>query len=72
MSTSSQYRLQYKYAVIDLETRQCYTVCTYTIFIDDPAFIEIDTLNFDYMDKYYIDGSWYEDEEGTIPWSPEE
>ena len=72
MSTSSQYRLQYKYAVIDLETRQCHTVCTSTHPYNDEAHIEIDTLNFDYMDKYYIDGSWYEDEEGTIPWSPEE
>lgn len=72
MSTFSQYRLQYKYAVIDLETRQCYNVFTSTHPYIDEEHIEIEHLNFDYMDKYYIDGSWYEDAEGTIPWSPEE
>lgn len=69
MSTN---RLAYKYAEIDLETRQCFHVFTSTEEMIGEEFIPIPHLNFDYMDKYYINGSWYEDAEGTIPWSPEE
>lgn len=71
MSTNSNYRLAYKYAVLMEDSTECINVCTASRPINDPTYIEIDTLNFDYIGKFYIDGQWYEDAEGTIPWSPE-
>lgn len=65
-------RLQYKYAEIDLETGECFHVFTTTEEQTDPEFIPIATLNYDYMGKYYLNGAWYEDAAGTIPWSPAE
>lgn len=66
-------QLQYIYAQIDLTDNMCVGVLTTTICRDDdPEFVEIDSLNEDYLFKYYIDGAWYEDAEGQIPWSPEE
>ena len=67
--------LQYIYAEIDLRDNMCVGVITTTIAKEDNsdyAFVEIDSLNEDYLGRYYIDGAWYEDEAGTIPWSPEE
>lgn len=65
--------LSYIYAEIDLETGMCIGVCTTTTNREDyPYYIPIPTLTDDYLLKYYIDGAWYEDAEGTIPWSPEE
>lgn len=66
-------RLQYKYAQIDLNDNMCVAVLTSTICYDDyPEYVPIDSLNDDYLFKYYINGAWYEDAEGTIPWSPAE
>jgi hypothetical protein len=65
--------LQYIYAEIDLETGMCIGVMTTTIDREgNPEYVEIPTLTEDYLFKFYIDGAWYEDAEGTIPWSPEE
>ena len=65
--------LQYIYAEIDLETGMCIGVMTTTTNRDDdPEYVAIPTLTEDYLLKYYRDGAWYEDEEFTIPWSPEE
>ena len=65
----------YNYAEIDLETGMCVGVRTRTSEIDtvaNPEFVEIPEYNEEYIMKYYINGSWYEDEAGTIPWSPAE
>lgn len=35
---------------------------------DNPNFVHIPVYDEDYLFKYYIDGAWYEDAEGTIPW----
>ena len=67
--------LAYNYAEIDNVTGMCIGVMTssdpnvagptsvgttyVTIPVDDP----------EYTFKYYIDGNWYEDAEGTIPWT---
>ena len=65
--------LAYKYAVLADNSTECVDVCTTSYAVnDDPAYIPIATLNFDYIGKHYINGAWYEDAEGTIPWSPEE
>ena len=34
------------------------------------TYISIPDDNDGYFLKYYLNGSWYEDAEGTIPWSP--
>lgn len=60
----------YNYAEIDLETGLCIGV--HTTSNPNPAgeeFIAIPVYDPDYLLKYYIDGNWYEDAEGTIPWT---
>ena len=64
-------RLRYIYAQIDLETNMCTGVETTTICLDDdPEYVAIPTLDESYLWKYYINGAWYEDAAGTIPWTP--
>ena len=65
----------YNYAEIDNATRMCIGVMTSTS--DDLAgptsmdstYVEIPVYDEEYSFKYYIDGNWYEDAEGTIPWT---
>jgi hypothetical protein len=59
----------YKYAEIDLATGMCMGVRTSSYEINDPAVIEIPVYDEEYIFKYYINGNWYEDAEGTIPWT---
>lgn len=60
----------YNYAEIDPATNMCIGVrsCTY---MDDetPNLVEIPVNDPEYCCKYYINGNWYEDAEGTIPWT---
>lgn len=59
----------YVYAEIDLETNMCIGV--HSTSSPNPAgeeFVSIPVYDEEYIMKYYIDGNWYEDEEGTIPW----
>lgn len=63
--------LAYAYAEIDLETGMCIGV--HSVSAPGEAseeFVPIPEYNEEYLFKYYINGNWYEDEEGTIPWSP--
>lgn len=62
-------RLHYKYARIDVETGECLGVRQTTEFIENPAMIPIPVYDEDYVGKYYINGNWYEDAAGTIPWT---
>lgn len=61
----------YNYAEIDPETNMCLGVQSTT----DPEtgnlpnMVEIPVYDEDYICKYYINGEWYEDAEGTIPWT---
>lgn len=64
----TEYRLYYKYAEINTETGKCIGVRTMTSPINNPALIPIEVEDYNYIGKYYIDGNWYEDAEGTIPW----
>jgi hypothetical protein len=60
----------YKYAEIDLETNMCIGVHTATYeIVDNPIFVEIPVYDEEYIFKYYINGNWYEDPDGTIPWT---
>lgn len=65
-------RLAYNYAEIDLDTGECIGVMSSTREKTGVQYIRIPHYNEDYMEKYYLNGAWYEDAEGTIPWSPEE
>lgn len=59
----------YNYAVIDLATGLCTGVQTTTVDCSaEPSFIEIPVYDPEYCMKYYINGNWYEDAAGTIPW----
>lgn len=69
MENVIQPRLYFKYAEIDLETGECLGVMTSSHAINNPALIVIPVEDDDYIGKYYIDGAWYEDAEGTIPWT---
>lgn len=67
--------LAYWYAIIDTRTGECIGIETSTDLVteaDDPSYIRIDGYIPDYEGKYYLNGTWYEDAAGTIPWSPEE
>lgn len=60
----------YNYAEIDPATNMCVGVytCTYEN-TEDPNWIEIPVYDENYAFKYYINGAWYEDAAGTIPWT---
>ena len=62
----------YNYAYIDLETGLCLQVESTSMQLDTteyPEAIEIPVYDEEYIFKYYINGNWYEDPEGTIPWT---
>ena len=59
------------YALID-ETGYCYEVRDTSYNYDGyEGFVVIPSYDDSYLEKYYINGAWYEDAEATIPWSPE-
>lgn len=65
----------YNFAEIDNATGMCVGV----VSTSDPnaggptsggtTFVEIPVYDEEYIMKYYINNSWYEDAEGTIPWT---
>ena len=59
----------YNYAEIDPATGMCIGVSTSTYTATNPNFVEIPVYDPEYCFKYYINGSWYEDAAGTIPWT---
>lgn len=60
----------YNFAQIDPDTGMCIEVRTTTDpeTANMPNMIEIPVYDEEYLFKYYINGSWYEDAAGTIPW----
>ena len=58
----------YAYAEIDPATGMCIGVFTATKECTGDNIVEIPVYDEDYGFKYYINGAWYEDAEGTIPW----
>lgn len=61
---------QYNYADIDPETNMCVgVVTTDAINTEMDTWVEIPVYDEEYCFKYYINGNWYEDAEGTIPWT---
>lgn len=65
----------YNYAEVDDATRMCIGVMTSTNpNLAGPTnagstYVEIPVYDEGYVFKYYINGNWYEDAEGTIPWT---
>ena len=62
----------YNYAEIDPVTNMCIGVMSTTTDNDDevdPTLVKIPVYDENYIMKYYIDGNWYEDAAGTIPWT---
>lgn len=65
----------YNFAEIEDATGMCLGVVSTT----DPeqegptaggtTYVVIPVYDEEYIFKYYIDGNWYEDAEGTIPWT---
>ena len=58
----------YNYAEIDPETNMCIGVHSGTAEATTPNWVAIPVNDPEYLMKYYINGQWYEDAEGTIPW----
>lgn len=58
----------YNYAEIDPATNMCIGVHSGTEDIgEDDYWVRIPDNDPIYLFKYYINGDWYEDAEGTIP-----
>lgn len=65
----------YNYAEIDDASYMCIGV----VSTSDPdvagptpagtTYVEIPVYDENYVMKFYINGNWYEDAEGTIPWT---
>lgn len=67
-------QLEHWYAVIDLTNGECLRVETQDELITPdiaPDYVLIGGYIPEYEGKFYLDGAWYEDAAGTIPWSPE-
>ena len=60
----------YNFAQVDPDTKMCIGVLTTSNPDQDPEyFVEIPVYDPEYCFKFYINGEWYEDAEGTIPWT---
>lgn len=60
----------YHFATIDPATNMCIQVITTSDPEEGnmPNRVEVPVYDEEYLFKYYIDGNWYEDAAGTIPW----
>jgi len=62
----------YNYAYIDPDTHMCIEMISTSTpddHLNDPNLVQIPVNDPEYIAKYYINGNWYEDAEGTIPWT---
>jgi hypothetical protein len=68
---TTKFILEYShsYAHIDITNGLCSGVFAGSSALSDSNFIEIPAYDENYTMKYYINGSWFEDESGTIPWT---
>lgn len=56
------------YAQIDPSTGMCIGVVSSTDDLASDTMIPIPVYDSNYAFKFYINGAWYEDAAGTIPW----
>lgn len=61
----------YNYAQIDPTTNMCINVQSLSHEVEElpENWVEIPVNDENYLFKYYINGAWYEDAAGTIPWT---
>lgn len=62
---------KYHYAEIDLANNKCVGVQTTSKEMkpdNNPTWVEIPVYDPEYLFKYYINDTWYEDTNGTILW----
>lgn len=65
----------YNYAEIDDATGMCLGVMSSSSpddagpTLSGTTYISIPVYDEEYIFKYYINSNWYEDAEGTIPWT---
>ena len=65
----------YNFAEVDDTTHMCVGVITTTNPDNEgptmvgTTYVAIPVYDEEYCFKYYINGNWYEDAEGTIPWT---
>ena len=61
----------YNYAEIDPTDNMCIGVYSRSLQYETLPrnFVEIPVNDDEYIGKYYINGNWYEDAAGTIPWT---
>ena len=60
----------YNYAYIDPDTNMCVEFFSQNVRPTDMTnLVEVPVNDPEYIMKYYINGAWYEDSEGTIPWT---
>ena len=60
---------EYAYAYVDPNTNRCRGVMTSSSDSIEAPYVMIPVYDTAYFGKYYINGSWYEDAAGTIPWT---
>jgi len=62
--------LAYNYAEIDPATNMCIGFLTTSHEQSEyENVVQVPVNDPEYIGKYYINGNWYEDAEGTIPWT---
>lgn len=59
----------YNYAEIDPSTNMCIGFISTDLPQSNPTFVQVPVDDPEYIGKYYIGGGWYEDPDGTIPWT---
>lgn len=62
----------YNYAFVDPATNMCVDFVSISAPLDEvPGLIrvEVPVNDPEYMGKFYINGAWYADAAGTIPWT---
>lgn len=63
----------FNYAEIDPDTNMCIGIQSTSLEITEDEmpenWVEIPVNDDEYLFKYYINGAWYEDAAGTIPWT---
>lgn len=57
------------YALINSTDGMCLGLFAGSVSVDNPKFIEIPVYDMEYVSKYYISGSWYEDAAGNVRWT---
>lgn len=64
----------YNYAEIDPVTNMCIGFQSRSEYLSDEVlaaanWVRVPVNDPEYIAKYYINGNWYEDAAGTIPWT---